>query len=218
MTRELRIGLFAEGTTDERFLPSIIKRTIERLSKNSPVHIDACDIIIIRSDADKFTQKAVEAARKGFKDYNIDILCLHADADDKNDSNTYKTRIDPALAAIQKAGEDVCQVIVPLVPVWMTEAWMLADKECFKREIGTSKSYSELGLNKKPEKEGKPKEAIREAIRKAYAGKPKKRRKELDITDLYQIIGQSTSLSELDKLSSYSTFRKLLASKLQFLN
>jgi hypothetical protein len=91
---------------------------------------------------------------------------LHSDADDSNDTVVFKNKIPPSLTAIAIEDETVCcKIIVPVIPVRMTESWMLADKELFKNEIGTNKSDNELGINRFPENIARPKEVIRDAIR-----------------------------------------------------
>ena len=218
MSRQLFIGLFAEGTTDDRFLKSIVQRTFERIVFDCPGEIEIYDVFIIRAKENSFRQSVMKASQTGIKDYSINALCVHVDADDRDDRNVYANKINPALADIKEAGENVCKIIVPLVTVQMAEAWMLADKECLKREIGTTKSNNELGIDRKPEDYADPKEAIRNAIRIAYQNKPKRRRGNLDLTELYQIIGQSASLAELEQLPSYSKFCEHIESALQHLN
>jgi hypothetical protein len=101
----------------------------------------------------------------------------------------------------------------------MTEAWMLADKELLKSEIGTDKSNSDLGIHREPETIADPKDTIKNAIRIAKENSTKrKRRKDLNISDLYQIIGQKLALSKLDGISSYQEFKNNLRDAFKQLN
>ena len=99
-----------------------------------------------------------------------------------------------------------CKIIVPVIPVHMMEAWILADLNLFKTQIGSDKSDLEFGLHRDPESVSDPKMLIDEAIRIARVELPKRRRAELKRNDLYQPIGSAISLVKLDALSSYRTF------------
>ena len=123
-------------------------------------------------------------------------------------SMLYNYRINPAFNAIlnQENSQDMCQNLVAIVPVQMTEAWMLADKELLKQELGTAKHDTELGINKKPEDFSKPKDAIERAIQIAKKDLTKRRRYKLTISKLYSPIGQKIELTKLQSLSSYKKF------------
>ena len=109
--------------------------------------------------------------------------------------------------------------MVAIVPVQMTESWMIADKKLLKEEIGVEKTDTELGIHLNPESITNPKELIEEIIRISKEDLSKRRRnKGLVISDLYQIIGQKLEFSELEKLSSYLKFKNSLKDKLQELN
>jgi hypothetical protein len=93
----------------------------------------------------------------------------------------------------------------------MTEAWMLVDKELLKSEIGTELSNFDLGIHPKPESIANPKETITNAIRIVQSDLTRRKRKRgLDISELYQIIGQKLELSQLENLESYQKFKESL--------
>ena len=135
-------------------------------------------------------------------------MCIHVDADDRTDTKAFNERINPAFEAIRKAETELCKNLVAIVPVQMTEAWMLADKELLKRQLGTNKNDEELGINKNPEDFSDPKHIIESAIRVARNQKPQRRRCELTISELYQPIGQQIKLNKLDTLPSYQKFKE----------
>lgn len=136
------------------------------------------------------------------------VLCFHADADDKTDENAFKERINPAFNAIKSDERDLCKNLVAIVPIQMTEAWILADKELLKKELCTNKSDSELAIDKDPESFSNPKETIKNAINKAREGMTKRYRNKLKIDDLYSPLGTKIELSKLESLSSYKKFEK----------
>jgi Domain of unknown function (DUF4276) len=135
------------------------------------------------------------------------VLCIHVDADNVDDASVIATRFEPLLEKVaMRVGQDICDVIVPIVPVQMTEAWMLADIALLKDEIGTQLSDLDLGLHRRPESIADPKEVIRAAIRIASEGKSRRHRDDLEISELYQLIGRKIDLSKLRQLKSYLKF------------
>ena len=206
--KQIIIALATEGSSDHRFLPNIIQRTFERVAFDDEQDIKIFDPIClpqisgenIREKAKKY---AIQAAEKGAM-----VLCFHADADDKTDKNAFKERIDPAFNAIKSDEGDLCKNLVAIVPIQMTEAWILADKELLKKELCTNKSDSELAIDKEPESFSNPKETIKNAINKAREGITKRYRNKLKIDDLYSQIGTNIPLSKLESLSSYKKFEE----------
>ncbi len=71
------VGLFAEGSTDIRFLENIVQKTLDEVVKECGTIPDG-EIKII--DIDKtglgFVEQVLAASKKGFATENIHILCL----------------------------------------------------------------------------------------------------------------------------------------------
>lgn len=205
MNNILTIGYIGEGTTDERFLAHIIKRTFEDLAFECKGQIEVYDPQYIKVNSSKFVDKVVDAATHGKW---LHVLCVHTDADSENDTMSFQNKINPAFENIEQAQGDLCRNIVPIVPVHMTEAWMLADVATLIDEIGTNKAASDLGLPTKinqVESDSDPKRTIVDAIRLAFENVPTRRR--ISIADLYSPISQNVSLQTLNMLPSYAKFR-----------
>lgn len=209
MSQLLHIGLFTEGSTDIRFLESVVKRTFVEVAFDCPGEVDI-EVSLIKIDKKDlgFVDQVLRAAQKGLEEFGIMLLCVHVDADDKEDKTIWEHKIRPALCKLEeKQEEECCKYLLPVVPVYMTEAWMLADKELLKEEIGTNKSDSDLNIHREPEKISDPKAAICEAIRIARQEVTKRRRRDLSISELYLPIGQQIDLNKLSLLPSYQKFR-----------
>ena len=89
----------------------------------------------------------------------------------------------------------------------MIEAWMLADKEQFRIEVGTTLSYHDLGIDGDPEQMADPKNKISLAIKTANErATHKKPVRDIDISDLYEILGQSLDVEKLMTMDSYCRF------------
>ncbi len=146
-----------------------------------------------------------DLAERAFK-MGISVLCIHLDADDTSDTTVFENKITPAFQKTELTDKQICNNLVAVVPITMSEAWMLADINLLKEEIGTTLSNTDLGLNRNPETIADPKEVIINALRIAQNDIPK-RRKRITISDIYQPVGQSISLLELERLASFQKFR-----------
>lgn len=213
--KQLFIGLISEGSTDTRFLFSVIDRTIKQIIFDfggiTEINIDE-----LKKDSGKsFSNQVIDANLNYQKESFINILLVHSDADYKDDSKVLKEKFIPLFENIQLNDDLLCKEIVPVIPVYMIESWMLADIDLFLDEISTYKTKTELGLNGNPETFTNPKIKIKEALQIINQEKPKKRRKDLQISDLYQIIGQKVEIDKLMNLSSFHRFYNQISESLQ---
>jgi hypothetical protein len=213
-TPQLLIGLYTEGTTDTRFLTNVVKKTFEEVCIECPKDMEILDILPVKVIKSSFVEDVMNASRQS----GITVLCVHVDADDSSDEKVYRNKITPALLMIEKTEDDICKTIVPIVPVQMTEAWMLSDKALLKKEIGTNMTDRDLGIDKEPERYSDPKETIKNAIRIAQRNKQKRHRRDLNISDLYMSTGQSVSIEKLKRLPSYNKFQDNIRNALRKLN
>lgn len=211
MIYSITIGLLSEGTTDQLFLASIIKRTFYQEAFFCSQLVDIEDIEFITKGSGSFSETVQSAIQSGVKNFNMKILCVHADADSKSVENVMKNKFSKII-------NETDIPVVPVIPIQETEAWMLADRALLKAEIGTTKSDLELGIHRAPETIANPKEVIENAIRVARADLAKKRRKEFAIGDLYLAVGQSIDLLQLENLPSYQHFKENVRNAFRSLN
>ncbi|MEN0050811.1 MAG: DUF4276 family protein [Bacteroidota bacterium] len=218
--RQLFVGLLAEGTTDIRFLSPILEKVLIQTAYDCKGQID---IELVELEVDKtglsFTEQVLKASKKGMEDFGMMILCVHTDADSPRLDSAYEHKIEPAKTALAEKDElQYCKILVGIVPIQETEAWMLADKALIKREIGTHMSDQVLGIDRAPESIHNPKEVIENAIRQARSQLTKRRRKDLSIAELYLPIGQAIELENLEHLSSFRRFKDELRTAFEMLN
>lgn len=221
MSNFILAGLFTEGTTDVRFLSSVVERTLEDVAFDCTGDIETkLEIISIDKKGLGFTQQVLRASKSSLHRFGVLLLFVHTDSDYINDEVIFNSKIVPANEALLLQDEkEYCKIMVAIVPIQMTESWMIADKELLKSEIGIEKTDAELGIHLNPESINNPKDIIENIIRISKEDLTKrKRNKGLDISDLYQIIGQKIELSELEKLSSYLKFKNSLIQRLKELN
>jgi hypothetical protein len=201
MANVIVFGLNAEGSTDYLFLKPLIERTIEEILLECDAEIELFDLIEFpkisgESYSDTITRISEQAQNAG-----VQCLVLHVDSDDSSIVTVMQNKIVPA------QNQDYNVRLLPLIPVHMTEAWMLADTALLKQELGIHHSVRDdaLNIDGNPERFADPKEKIREIIRYADSQRSKRRRK-LNITKLYLPLGQQISINALKRLSSFQHF------------
>jgi Domain of unknown function (DUF4276) len=218
--RQIFVGLFTEGTTDVRFLESIVRRTLEEMAFSdckSQLSIEVTPIEI-RKTGLTFVQQVLKAAEKSFLK-GINLLCVHSDADQNKLDFVLNHKIIPAQNELTKQNEDVyCKLLLPLIPIQEMEAWMLADKKVLKDEMGTTKTDAELGFRSDIENIANPKEVIIRAVEIVRQDLPKKKRNQLAISELYLPVGQKLDLDTLEPLYAYQQFKKNIKNSFKILN
>lgn len=205
---QLFIGLIAEGTTDVRFLKSVIFKSIQELSWQCDNQVEIFDIREITAEGDSFVEKMLDASKRACQEYGISALCIHADSDARSIDAVMQNKFEPFFSALNEMSEeDYCKHIIPTIPIQMIESWMLADKELLKHLINAKDmSDADLGLERTPESYADPKKAIENAIRNSMSEQPKKKRNQIGIADLYEILGNRLSLDKLRTIPSFVHF------------
>ena len=203
--KQLFIGLIAEGTTDIRFLKNVIFKSIQELSWQCDNQVEIFDIREIAAEGTGFVNKMLTASKHACKDFGISALCIHADSDSHSIETVMQYKFTPFFDALKDMTEDeYCKHIIPTIPIQMIESWMLADKELLKQLINATKYNDiDLGIDKAPEMYADPKNIIENAIRIATSDQPKKKRNQISISDLYEILGNRLNLEKLRTIPSF---------------
>lgn len=215
----LVMGLYVEGPTDDRFLPVIIQRTAAQiLLQYDRFEIEVLEPIVLKKhpDISSRDESILQAARdaNGFH-----TLIVHSDADGPTQDEAFRYRFEPGNRLVQACTENVCKDILPIIPVRMMEAWMLADIDQLREALGTKMSQQELGLHarvNKVESHHNPKAVIESIIRRTYPDKPQywSRIK----GQLYADLAPMIRLSRLNNVPAYQQFVRDLTSTLKAIN
>lgn len=208
--KQIFIGLITEGPTDIRFLSGIINRTVQEIAIQCENEIEVSDVQNIYAQGDSFVEKMLNASHTACEKYSISLLFIHADADNRKLDDVMTAKFAPLQKAlVSKDDDNYCKHIVPTVPIQMIESWMMADKQLLKRLINAEYiSNIKLGLERMPETYADPKSVIENAIRQSLSTMPKKRRNQIRISDLYEILGNSLDLNSLRALPSFQNFEQ----------
>lgn len=206
----LVLALYAEGRTDERFLPIVIQRTAEQiLVQRGRITVDVLEPIVLNRTIDRQfprrVERILEAARRSA---GYHMLIVHADADHPTPDRAMRERIQPGFERVHNADEPVCDELLPIIPVQMTEAWMLADPEALQAVIGTDVEAQALGLPARAhqvESEPDPKQILRQTIQNALAHRSRRRRR-IDLGTVYEPLARQISLRRLRAVPAYRQF------------
>jgi hypothetical protein len=200
--RYLSACFIGEGPTD-RCLARVGMRAAEWIltrEGRDQVEIGTPEIVRI---SDRRLEAITSAAKEAIKFH--DLLLLHADGKGDPD-RAFRERVHPVFESLRVKSDSVQKGFVGVVPVHETEAWLLADGEALRVVFGTRRTAKDLGLPTVPaevESLPDPKNALREAQRRALDGRGRSRRN-LDLP--YELIAETVDLAALRRLSAFRRF------------
>lgn len=218
--RYLGLALFAEGSTDYRFLSPLLARVVEDLLlERASAALDISPMIELK-EPDEFrgetrARKILEAARTVVGGFHI--LFVHADGDG-----------DPVRARREQAEPGITEFLgefpdgyagVAVVPVREMEAWAIADGDALRAAFGTTLSNQQLGIPARTrdiERNADPKRVLEQAYARVLGGAPRGPRK--TAVAFLDLLGQTVSLDRLGELSAFRQLRQDIASALQTLH
>ena len=136
-----------------------------------------------------------------------DLLFVHRDAENRD----YKTRTREIEQAFAKAEESTAYV--PVIPIRMTEAWLLFDEVLIRKAAGNPNGRMALSLPGPAtlERLQNPKATLRTALVTASSSKPRLR-KLFDVNHARQRVAElAQDFSPLRQLTAFQHFERDLA-------
>ena len=213
--KTISLALYAEGTTDYRFLPIIIQNTVERI-----LFLNDCpDIAVVEPTlitdvkGDSGAENIYNAAKEA---QGVHILFVHLDADARTIEKARSERFIPGRALVNNSEGKLCKDIVPIIPVKNIEAWLVCDYEAFCNAVGTRATAEELGLPNHPrlvEALPDPKQSFKEALRIAHVARRKRSRYEPG--EYYELLARTINLDTLLRVPAYIAFYNELTEALK---
>ena len=201
--KELRYTLVADGSSDSTLIP-ILNWLFDRYHPTITYRHEFAE----RVPSTGLTLE--ERANLATKLYPCDILFVHRDAE----RETLETRV----AEIHNKLNNIGTPFVPVVPVRMTEAWLLSDENAIRRAAGNPNGNISLGLPpvQQWDQIPDPKETLFCALRTATE-LPRGRLKKFSESKAHHRVAESTvNFCTLERLSAFSALRDKIAEAVEY--
>lgn len=211
----LQPALYAEGPTDERFLVQLLWRLCDDLCLNLHQQVEVAAVEVLpeakSSLAGESRPGRILAAAESASDLWT-VLFVHADAD-RDPAAARLNRVGPAMELLHARFPH--RGVVSVVPVRMTEAWMLQDGDALRAVMGCTLSDKEWGLpgsDAGVEAIRDPKQMLEKVFLSTQPSGPARRR---GVGGLYAPLGERVRLERLRLLPSFRQTDQELQTALQ---
>ncbi len=194
---DLRFTLIADGSSDRvllHHLEWILRQTLGPLVAVQP---EWADLRSLRKRPESFAERI----RIALDLYPCDLFFIHRDVEGQ----------EPALrlAEIKEAVKDasIATPVVPVVPIRMTEAWLLFDEQAVRRAAGNPNGHMAIDLPaRNPETVADPKAVLRHAL-KVASGLAGRRLRGLHTSDAVHRVAEY--IDDFSPLRELPAFRSL---------
>jgi hypothetical protein len=196
MTRILHTALLADGSSDKALIP-ILRWTLRDLR---PTGEFAIPWFISRK-----SRNLVQSTEAVLLDYQPDILFVHRDSESV--SMNERLREMP-----------VGEHIVPVVPVRMTEAWLLIDEKAIRGAASNPNGSMKLNLPKRKDLEKIAAKTVLHELLQSASGNTGRRLRSFNVDQAVHRVAELTEdYTELRNLDAYEAFRKRLDATLRLI-
>lgn len=204
----LVFGFCGEGIADYKFTLEVARRTVQDL-------LPAEDVLPIPIEHIEGTQEE-RIIYFAERTNGYHMAFVHLDADGRTRDRAYAERFYPGYQQVQARNAGVNKALVPIIPIKMTEAWMLADFEAFRDITGTRKTADQLSFPSRPHQAETldAKQIFESAVRNARPG----RRRQLTPKDIYFPLAEVVNLALLRHVPAFKAFESDLKDTLVQLN
>ena len=203
---DIRYTLVSDGSSDRMLIP-ILNWLLENLSANFAFQAQWADLGRVRSIPATLSGKL----RCAMKIFPCELLFIHRDAE----AQSLEERRLEILAALGESGLQTPAVCV--VPVRMSEAWLLLDEKAIRTAAGSPTSRVPLNLPgpNQAEQIVNPKDVLFRAIRDA-SGQAGRRLKSLNVHALrHRVAELMDDPAILRRLPSFQRLEEDLTAELQ---
>jgi hypothetical protein len=193
----VRYTLLADGASDQRLMP-IIDWVMRDIGVEKPLLPQWAD----RSRFPRKVKGLEERVRLAVSAYPCDVLFVHRDAE----KVSYEDRLSEVVSAIQNSEV----VSIPVIPVRMTEAWLLFDEMAIRRASGNPNGRIDINLpdKKKFEELTDPKDTLHGLLRLS-SGLSGRRLRQLNESSCAALVaGYIDDFSPLKGVTSFDRFRE----------
>jgi hypothetical protein len=197
----VRFTLVADGATDAALLP-ILKWAVQCDQRVGQVELSFAEPGMLPPAR----LGLAERMRRALELYPANLLFVHRDAE----RETAATRRDETFGALQAAAPH--QITVPVVPVRMTEAWLLVDEQAIRFAAGNPRGTVALDLPRLRaiEDVADPKDALHTALRTASERRGRRLQKFNATAAALLVAERIADFAPIRHLSAFKEFEDLL--------
>jgi len=207
----LRFTLLGDGSSDRALLP-VLSWLIRDIAGNVPLDPQWADL-----DQSPPSERTLRhRVRKALEYYPCHLLFVHRDAERPDAADLRVEQIRHACRGLEDRNPELRFVCV--IPVRMTEAWLLIDESAIRRAAGNPQGRIILNLPPIRQMESvHAKEMLHQAIRDASELTGRKAKKLEVSRAIHDVANFIEDFRRLDHLSSFSRLREELSAKLHSL-
>lgn len=207
---DLYVTLITDGPSDQVLLHHLTWLLRQHVRPGTSVQRQWADFRSLRQKPRGLREK-IEAA---LDLYPCDLVFVHRDAEGEHPSR----RREEIRRAVESLPSDVPPVVC-VVPVRMTEAWLLFDEQAVRRAAGNPNGRNPIPVPAANAQDiPDPKTALRKALRSA-SGLTGRRRRKLNVRGaVYRVAEYIDDFSPLRRLTAFVELEQDLASTLQDLD
>jgi len=195
---ELQYTLLSDGPADKALMP-ILTWLLRRYVPSLPIQSHWADLRRLREPP----RELHERIRESIRQYPCKLLFVHRDAE----KASLQFRQNKIRQAVEDArADDEIPIAICVVPVRMTEAWLLSDVDAIRQAAGNPNGTVQLNLPSPSIIEGlpNPKRVLHNLLRDATE-KSTRRRKRFDTNMAVQRVPKYTEdFSPLRRLSAFA--------------
>jgi len=197
---EFTYTLLADGTSDRALIPIIDWTIIAVTGGKFLPSGKAVDPGRVKTDASSLASR-IRLAKELLP---TDLLFVHRDAE----SSLPSLRKSQIAEAASEAALETAEYL-SVIPVRMTEAWLLSDESAIRRAAGNPNGSQQLALpaTKKCGNLPDPKSVLFEALRTASGRKGRRLKKFSVFTARALVTSYTKSFEDLNQLSSFRDFK-----------
>ena len=201
--KEICYTLITDGSSDRALMP-ILTWLLRELGVNYPIQEQWADLRRLRHPPKKLDEKISTSCNL----YKCDLLFVHHDAENQ----PLKNRFDEIRDAAKTIAESI-PPIVCVIPIRMTESWLLFDEKAIRRAAGNPNGNLKLDLPNISviEKIPDSKEVLKELLNRASGNSRRRQEDNIPITRVAEIIDD---FEPLRKLSAFQELEKELKTTL----
>lgn len=199
MAKQLIVAFTGEGSTDEVFLGTIIRRVLDDIAGRNGRSFDLISFTWYGSSKGAATLSKIRTAYEE----GAQIMFIHRDTDQHDRTFILENHIQPILDQLDKEIHSSIH-IVPLIIRHEQETWMLADLDALDQVLGGKLNRQNLNLPPDLETRAHTKEIFEQAIRDANQGQSRGRGFQED--DVAELLADKIRLTRLARLPSFQRF------------